>query len=184
MSGPLAFIVLVAIGALIFYIGRRTSEVAPPAHDSGAPPPAPILPYDERFDRTPANEPAAVGKELPFPFESELEQLYDTGTMRAELLNYYFKEIDLVSGPADTYNFLDEFSCEFENRDDGHKWTATYTVATPQGISGLLAKENYRYVLGNDMIIVPRYDLASILRAVVDLHQDTTEIEELPPETS
>ena len=181
MSGPFLFIVLVVIGALIFYIGRRSSEVAPPAHDPD-PPPEPVLPYDEWFDRTPAKEPAVVGKELPFPFESELEQLYSAGTLKADLLNYYFKTIDLVEGPADPYNFLDEFSCEFENRDDNHKWTATYTVATPQGISTLIAKENYRYVLGDGMIIVPRYDLPSILRAVVDLHQDTTETEEVPPE--
>jgi hypothetical protein len=172
------------IGALIFYIGRRTSEVAPPAQDQALPPPEPELPYDDDFDRTQAKDPAVVGKELPFPFESELEQLYNAGTLKADLLNYYFKSIDLVAGPADPYNFLDEFSCEFENRDDGHKWTATYTVATPQGIAAFIAKENYRYVLGDSMIIVPRYDLATILRAVVDLHQDTTQTEEVPPETA
>jgi hypothetical protein len=34
------------------------------------------------------------------------------------------------------------------------------------------------------MIIVPRYDLAAILRAVIDLHNDTTVTEEAPPETA
>jgi hypothetical protein len=49
----------------------------------------------------------------------------------------------------------------------------------------LLAKENYRYVLGDGMIIVPPYDLAAILRAVIDLHNDTTvQTDEVPPETT
>ena len=184
MSGPLAFIILIAIGALIFYLGRSTSEGPAPNADHALPPPEPEVPYGE-FEEPPAKRPAIVGKELPFPFESELEQLYNAGTFKADLLNYYFKQIDLVDGPPDPYNFLDEFSAEFENRDDGHKWTSTYTIATPQGLSNLLAKENYRYVLGDGMIIVPRYDLAAILRAVIDLHNDTTvQTDEVPPETT
>jgi len=182
VSGPLAFVILVVIGALIFYVGRRTSEGPAPTAEHVSPPEA-ELPYEE-FDEPSAKQPAVVGNELPFPFEGELEQLYNAGTMRADFLNYYFKETDLVSGPADPYNFVDEFSADFENRDDGHKWTATYTVATPQGLSGLLAKDDYRYVLGDGMIIIPRYDLATVLRAVLDLHNGTTVPEEAPPETA
>lgn len=182
MSGPLAFVILVVIGALIFYVGRRTSEGSAPTAEH-VPPPEPELPYED-FDEPSAKQPAVVGNELPFPFESELEQLYNAGTMRADFLNYYFKETDLVSGPADPYNFVDEFSAEFENRDDGHKGTATYTVATPQGLSSLLARDGYRYVLGDGMIIIPRYDLATVLRAILDLHNGTTVPEEAPPETA
>jgi hypothetical protein len=184
VSGPFEFVILVVIGALIFYIGRRTSEGPAPNVEHVPPAPEPELPYDHGFDKAEAKEPAVVGNELPFPFESELEQLYNAGTMRADFLNYYFKETDLVSGPADPYNFVDEFSAEFENRDDCHKWIATYTVATPQGLSSLLAKDDYRYVLGDGMIIIPRYDLATVLRAVLDLHNGTTVPEEAPPETA
>jgi hypothetical protein len=118
-------------------------------------------------------EPSLVGSEIPFPFDiRELEQQYGPNVKRPRLLNYYFTKVDLISGPTVPDDFVDEFCVELENQDDNHRWTSTYTIATPKGLSNLLARDGYRYVYGDGMIIVPRYDLSAILRAVLELHFD------------
>jgi len=50
--------------------------------------------------------------------------------------------------------------------DSDHGWWQSYFVATPQGLAGILREKSWRYLYAPEMIVVPRYDLEEIRRAV------------------
>jgi hypothetical protein len=173
VSGPVVFVLIVGFALFVFFLSRQSSTSASdaPMHDPDWRPEA-LQPEEEEEDWE-IREPGVVGKEIPFPFDiRELEQKYGPELKRPRILNYYFKTTDLIEGPQDPENFVDEFFVEFENPDDDHRWTSTNTIVTPRGISNTLAETADKFLYGDGMIIVPRYDLAMILRAVIELQLD------------
>jgi hypothetical protein len=109
-----------------------------------------------------------IGSEIPLP--PGIQEFTGVGgdSGRPTLTNYYFAATDLKAGPPDPRQFFDDFSAVFLNPDDGHNWTAQYTIATPSGLQKFMEENHYEYVYGSDMIFVKRYDLAAILKAVIE----------------
>jgi hypothetical protein len=175
VSGPFIFFLIVGFALFVFFLSRGSSTSASdaPMHDPDWRP-DPLIPEEEP-EELEIGEPSVVGREIPFPFDiRELEQKYGAEFKRPRILNYYFKATDLIEGPEDPEDFVDEFLVEFENPDDGHRWTSTNTVATPHGISRIFAETADKFLYGDSMIIVPKYDLSAILRAVIELQLDVT----------
>jgi hypothetical protein len=172
VNGPIVFLVLVSVAALFFFLSRESSPSSDaPMHDPDWRPEE-LLPQDEEDDEPPA-VPSVVGSEISLPQEiQQLEAEFTHQPSAPGLVNYYFKTIDLVEGPKDPENFSDEFSAVMRNAETNYQWTATYIVATPKAIEEMIAQEKYRYVFGDGMIIVPKYDLAAILRAIFERHMD------------
>ena len=75
--------------------------------------------------------------------------------------------MDAIPGPDDPDVFADELQVQLYDPDSDHGWWQSYFVATPQGLSGILREKSWRYLYAPEMIVVPRYDLEEIRRAVV-----------------
>jgi len=124
------------------------------------------------FKRAPAVTPK-VGRELPFPFdvsvlEAELLAKYGPDFFRPKILNYYFGHMDIETGPTDTADFYDEFYIEFENPTEDYRWTTSYWVTTPAGLARQMDEEWTNAIWGYGTLIVRRYDLETILRAILE----------------
>jgi hypothetical protein len=127
-----------------------------------------------------------VGRELPLPFDvRRLLERYGE-TLIPRLLNYYFQETDLQTGPADPGAFYDELFVELEDPASGHRWTAGFYVTTPAGLARVMDEDRSDFLYGTHTIIVRRYDIAVILEAVFDFyaqaHGDVTH-DDAPPTT-
>ncbi len=170
----LKIVILAACAVALFLLSRLLSgdadrNVSPPQFVTDKPRPA--------FGSGTGGLPR-VGSEIPFPFEvREFEAEFGNNFSLPKVLNYYFRNIDLVTGPPNATDFYDEFFVQMENRDDGHQWTASYWVTTPGGIEHKMAEDGDDAFWGNDVLVVKRFDLKTILRAVleryVDVHNGT-----------
>jgi hypothetical protein len=84
-------------------------------------------------------------------------------------LNYYFEETDLVRGPDDPQCFIDQFLMEVRDLRSGSHGAYRYTVATPSGLQKTLNSMHVpALAVGQQMIIVSRWDMPLILKTVVD----------------
>ena len=83
------------------------------------------------------------------------------------ITKFYFSKFDLTAGPEDPHSFYDELFVELYDSESGHRWMHSYGVATPQGLSEILHDKQWNYLYANGIIVVPKYDLASIREAVV-----------------
>ena len=154
----------------------RLAQGASSASEVAALPPEFVPPDPSREG---PNPPAVTGRDIPFPFDvRELEAELAPDANRPRVLNYNFRHIDLRQGPSDPESFLDDFDIELENPQSGHRWTATYVVGTPVGLSAAMNDSRDPYAWGNDMLFVRRYDLATILKAVLERNMDSREEEE------
>ncbi len=110
-----------------------------------------------------------VGSEIPFPFDArELEAKYGADVWRPIVLNYFFREIDLTEGPRDPEDFYDEFFVEWEHPETGYRWRTSFYVTTPRGMTRVMNEDRADYLLGDATIVVRRFDLKTILRAVIE----------------
>lgn len=94
-----------------------------------------------------------------FPADPELGKL--------RITKFFFKNFDAIPGPPDPWAFADELTVELYNPDSDHRWWQSYFVATPQGISEILRDKSWKYLYAAEMLVVPKYDLEDIRRAVV-----------------
>src|SRR5438552_9760153 len=149
----------------------RLAQGASSASEVAALPPEFVPPDPSREG---PNPPAVTGRDIPFPFDvRELEAELGPRARRPHVLNYNFRHIDLRQGPSDPESFLDDFYIEFENPKSGHRWTAAYIVGTPEGLEATMDQATDPYVWGGDILFVRRYDLATILRAVLERNSDS-----------
>lgn len=120
-------------------------------------------------DSDPQKQLAAIGSELPFPIVlPPVQQLPNGRYNRPKVLNYYFSNLDLKSGPENPRSFCDQLLVQFEAPETGAQWTNEYTIATPFGLQSLLDQTGQNLSLDGTVIIVSRWDIARILRAVLD----------------
>ena len=102
----------------------------------------------------------------------------DFGPVRLRKL--YFHNFDALSGPADPANFFDELTVEVLFKETGAVVENTYTVATPQGLSDLMAAKQWGILYSPEVFVVARFDLEDIRRAVMDHlleHSETRSLE-------
>jgi hypothetical protein len=111
-----------------------------------------------------------TGADIPFPISvPPATRLEGGGYNRPIIKNYYFKTIDLVRGPEDPHSFCDDFFVGIDDPETGYVGKLTYTVATPAGLQALLEREHYSALfLDSALIVVPKWDLAGLLKAIVD----------------
>ena len=153
-----AIFLIAAVGAA-FAARTFFGGEAKPDPFASPPPPEPTL--------APESQVPKVGNELPFPREavqavSEVDLAY-----RPRILNYYFRKTDLVAGPADPTEFIDDFFVEWENPADGNQWTQEITVATPAGLSREMREQHSDFLFTDNFLVVDRFNLGKILAALV-----------------
>ena len=107
----------------------------------------------------------------------------DFGPVRLRKL--YFHNFDALRGPADPANFFDELTVEVLFKETGVVVENTYTVATPLGLSELMAAKQWGILYSPEVFIVTRFDLEDIRQAVMDHvleHSETRSLEANGPE--
>jgi hypothetical protein len=80
---------------------------------------------------------------------------------------FFFERIDALSGPPDPDVFADDLHVELYDPDSDNKWWHSYFVATPTGLSQILREKAWKYLYATGILVLPRYDLEEIRRAVV-----------------
>jgi hypothetical protein len=162
-SAKLAIFLLFFVAFII--VARRLFSDGAHPYPADYPPPFP----NEADDYQDAKQPAVIGSELPFPVGlPPVQQLPDGRYNRPNILNYYFSNLDLKTGPENPRSFCDQLFVEFESPETGARWTNEYTVASPFGLQSLLDETGQNLCFDGTVIIVPRWDIALILRTVLD----------------
>lgn len=155
---------------LVFFVAfivvaRRMFSSGAPSYSVDYPPP----PFPDVDDYPGGKRPAVIGAELPFPIGlPPVQQLPNGRYNRPNVLNYYFSNLDLRTGPDNPSAFCDQFFIEFEAPETGARWTSEYTVASPFGLQSLLDETGQNLAFDGSLIIVPRWDRAQILRTILD----------------
>jgi hypothetical protein len=166
----LRLLVLIAIGGGLVALGRWSSRLGTnPGPDSPPDVPSPDarelqpglhsgLPLDDQ--RAPRVwPPGAEEVAASFPFDPLLGKI--------QIKKFFFKKADAIPGPDDPDVFGDELHVQLYDPDTGHVWWQSWFVATPQGLTRILREKAWKYLYAPEMIVVPRYDLEEIRRAVV-----------------
>jgi hypothetical protein len=155
----------------------------PPA--SGSAGPSSITPGFPMEDER-KNQPVLVGAELPFPVSLPPREAGPDGKYnRPLILNYYFKKLDLLRGPEDARCFCDEFFVELEAPETRAVWTNEYIVATPAGLQQLLDSEGHDSLHFDGMlIVVPKWNVANLLKIIMDEVMEAYGGSEVPKEDS
>ena len=160
--------ILLFVGAflLLLWLGRLLSASAE-VHASQLPVPepgvAPATGTPSLSQNTSVQQvDVLTGADVGLPFNLPPVEQDDKGKFnRPYYLNYYFSKTDLARGPADP-------NC-FEDPGSHYRWEAKYVVATPAGLQDIMNKEHFISVyLDDPVVIVTEWNLAAILRAVID----------------
>lgn len=157
-------IVLLVAFAAIYGLSRWGSRVTNAVPSSPEPPPEPVvhtMPHGQKSwpKIVPINSRAEFERTNEYT-EAELEPIRVTNT--------YFSTFDYLPGPPDPSSFADELFVECYNADTGQRWTASYFVASPNGIRDLLDRERWQYARTGNVILVKRYDTRAIRQAVLE----------------
>ncbi len=176
---PVKVVVFVAFFIAFLLVVRRLFSTEQPYHGADSIPPLPpSFPYEQEFI---SEKPATLtGAEIPFPVYLPPVKEYEDGSFnRPNVLNYYFEKTDLVRGPENPGSFYDHFFIQFQSPDQQFTWTAEYIVATPSGLEAWLASGHQQsMLLTGPVVVVPSWNLAEILAAIMD---DVMEKHEGPP---
>jgi hypothetical protein len=158
----LKLLLLVAAGVGLLALGRWGSRLGvSSSRDSlaNAPTPDPVELSPGGGSGATAWPPSAEEVAASLPFDPEL------GNIR--IRKFYFKKADAIPGPDDPEVFADELNIELYDPESGHAWWQSYFVATPQGLARLLREKSWRYLHAPEILVLPRYNLEEIRRAVV-----------------
>jgi hypothetical protein len=186
-----AFLLLLLLGRLLSSRAEvHASELPYPPQPEPAPLPSPTpidstklgvahAQYEPNWNRLPSapedggrRKLARTGAEIGLPFSVAPVTQDDKGKFnRPYYLNYYFKHIDLVDGPADPTSFCDHFFVVYQDPATKHEWEVAYLVATPSGMRELMHKDNFESLyLDERTVIVREWNLSLILRTILDEH--------------
>jgi hypothetical protein len=160
-----AFLLLLVIARLL----SASSEVH--AHElpyDGGGPALPVTALDN--DSLAATDDVLTGADIGLPFRLPPVKQDDKGRFnRPYYSNYYFAKIDLVRGPADPRSFYDEFFLVAQDPASNHTWERKFIVATPSGLQEVMKQEQFASMyLEDDVVLVSEWDLAVILRTVIE----------------
>lgn len=162
-SAKLALYLLFFVAFIV--IARRLFSSGGSSYPDYPMPPLPNAPNDDFAGKGPA----VIGSELPFPISlPPVQQLPNGRYNRPNILNYYFSNLDLRTGPENPRSFCDQLFVEFEAPETGAQWTSEYTVATPFGLQSLLDQTSPTLYFDGTIIIVPRWDIGQILGTVLE----------------
>jgi hypothetical protein len=94
-----------------------------------------------------------------------------------QVTRHYFRQTEAAAGPPDRDVFYDEFIVDVRDPESGQTWQNTIHVATPRGLERMMADENWDTVIGTELLIVRRFDMAAILKGAVDHLQEIYEVQ-------
>jgi len=161
-DGFLKLLLLVIVGGGLMWLGRSSSRLGANSEIepmSAAPTPdvEDLLPDEKTKPRVwpPSAEEAAAS----LPFDPVL------GKIRME--KFFFDKVDPTAGPTEPEVFADDLHVELYDPDSGYRWWQSYFVATPQGLAKILRDKSWKYLHAPEILVLPRYDLEEIRRAVV-----------------
>jgi hypothetical protein len=92
---------------------------------------------------------------------------YDPLLGKIRIKKFFFEKVDAIPGPDDPGVFAEELHVQLYDPDSGHWWWQSYFVATPQGLAQILREKAWKYLHAPQILVLPRYDLEEIRRAVV-----------------
>jgi len=166
----LKILILVAAVIGLLWLGRwssRLGTVSPP--DSRYPEDIPSF-----VTSTPALKEEAVQLNPfpPNPFAPAGDEIaasfpYDPALGKIRMKKFFFEKIDALLGPPEPDVFADDLHVELYDPDSDSAWWQSYFVATPTGLSQILRKKAWKYLYATEILVLPRYDLEEIRRAVV-----------------
>jgi hypothetical protein len=164
VSGGVGVFIMAACAAGVYFLARWASSQRD--QDSGAfTPEIPVGPGSHsEWSLRPHPEKVAAS----FPAEPSLG--------RIRMTKFFFEKLEAIPGPADPSVFADELFVELYDPDSGHEWWQSYFVASPQGLAQILREKSWKYLYAPEMLVVPRYDLEQIHRAVVSRIVENNEL--------
>lgn len=160
-------LVFLLVGVGLLGLGRWSSRLGVyPSGDSRADAPTPDAPTSDVKELVPDDEigprvwpPSAEEIAASFPFDPSLRKI--------RITKFFFEKVDAVPGPGDPRLFGDELHVQLYDPDSGHDWWQSYFVATPEGLAKILRDKSWKYLHAPEILVLPRYDLEEIRRAVV-----------------
>ncbi|SRR5579871_3374761 len=162
LEDPLKLLLIIVFGGGLLALGRWSSRRGASARqDSSLDVPTPdvtgLLPIGASGANVWPPSAEEVAASLP----------YDPALGNLRIRRFYFNKVDAIPGPDDPEVFADELHVELYDPESGHAWWQSYFVATPQGLAKLLREKSWRYLHAPQILILPRYNLEEIRRAVV-----------------
>lgn len=157
----LKLFLLVAFGGGLLALGRWSSRLSGRSGDSPAdwatPDVKDLLPDGTSSPKVWPPSAEEVAASLP----------YDPLLGKIRIKKFFFEKVDAIPGPSVPEIFADELHVELYDPDTDHSWWQSYFVATPQGLANILREKSWRYLFAPDILVLPRYDLDDIRKAVV-----------------
>ena len=158
----LKLLLMISVGGGLLALGRWSSQLGGKRPgDFGSEEPTPDV-KDLLADRNSTSKvwpPSAEEVAAFLPFDPLLGRL--------QIKRLFFDKTDVSPGPEDPEVFADDLHIELYNPESGHQWWQSYFVATPQGLAKILRERHWRYLHAPQILVLPRYDLEEIRRAVV-----------------
>ena len=167
---PWGLVALIVSGGALFGLGKWATRSGATHFSLPEQPPVNLSPPEPRlFLRT-----SDTARGAP-----DFASTPELGPIR--IVKFYFTKFDLNHGPEDPLVFYDELFVELYDADSGHRWTSSYGVATPAGLSKILQDKSWSYLYANGIVVVEKYDLSRIREAVVARIAEENELFK-PPE--
>jgi hypothetical protein len=95
------------------------------------------------------------------------EELEDHAAANVSIKSFNFRTFDADTGPPDHNCFYDELILELYDANTGRVWLTSYYVATPAGLAKFMKDENWKAMFAESHIVVPSYDRASLVDAIL-----------------
>jgi hypothetical protein len=149
-SGKFAVLTIVIVGLflLLRFISRRNES----AQDFSAP-----------FPHGTANRVSnAAG--APSRFQVHEPMQFD----KLELRKFHMREFDVMSGPPDPFEFVDELTAEIEDLSTGERSTFEFTVGTPSGFARLLENKSWESFYSPEMFVIRKYELEMVREMIIE----------------
>jgi hypothetical protein len=141
-------IVIVALFLLIRIISRRNEST----QDFSAP-----------FSHGTANQ-ISNPADSPPRFQVHEPMQFD----KLELRKFHMREFDVLSGPPDPFEFVDELTAEIEVLSTGARSTFEFTVGTPSGFARLLENKGWESFYSPEIFVIRKYELEMVRQMIVE----------------
>lgn len=81
---------------------------------------------------------------------------------------FHMREFDVLAGPPDPFEFVDEITAVVEHLETGERSTWQFTIGTPAGFARLLEGKEWESFYSPGIFVVRKYELELVREMVVD----------------